>query len=45
VDWQEYAQENTINVLVLADVDGDGARDAGFEQASMNTSNQRTRRY
>jgi hypothetical protein len=35
VDWQEYAQENTINVLVLADVDGDGARDAVLEQTSQ----------
>jgi hypothetical protein len=34
VDWQEYAEENTINVLVLADVDGDGARDAVLEQTS-----------
>lgn len=32
LDWQEYAEENTIKVLVLADVDGDGARDAVLEQ-------------
>ena len=32
VDWQEWAEENTIHVLVLADVDGDGARDAVLEQ-------------
>jgi hypothetical protein len=35
VDWQEWAEENTINVLVLADVDGDGARDAVLEQTSQ----------
>lgn len=35
VDWQEWAEENTIHVLVLADVDGDGARDAVLEQTSQ----------
>lgn len=35
VDWQEWAEENTINVLVLADVDGDGVRDAVLEQTSQ----------
>jgi hypothetical protein len=34
VDWQEWAQENTLGVLVLADVDGDGARDVVMEQTS-----------
>jgi hypothetical protein len=34
VDWQEYAQENTLGVVVLADVDGDGKRDAVLEETS-----------